>query len=82
MNVSMTSSYNDVTFMRFPGVLTNPYDTKYQFSNYYTYNKRTKEVSVASIDDIITCEMAGDAASKVFVQRSKSDVQCIVIVKE
>jgi len=82
MNVSMNLSYNSLAYMRFWADLTNPYDSKSQFSNYYSYNKRTKEVSVASIDDIISYEMAGDAASEVFVQRSKSDVQCIVIVKE
>jgi len=82
MNVSMNSSYNDLSFMRFPALLVNPSDTKYQFSNYYCYDKKSKEVSVACIDDIISAEMAGDAASNVFVQRSKSDVQCIVIVKE
>ena len=82
MNVSMNSSYNDLSFMRFPALLVNPSDSKYQFSNYYCYDKKSKEVSVASIDDIISAEMAGDAASNVFVQRSKSDVQCIVIVKE
>ena len=82
MNVSMNLSYNSLAYMRFWADLTNPYDSKSQFSNYYTYDKRTKEVTVASIDDIISYEMAGDAASEVFVQRSKSDVQCIVIVKE
>ena len=82
MNVSTNLSYNNLAYMRFWADLVNPYDSQSQFSNYYAYNIRTKEVSVASIDDIITYEMAGDSASKVFVQRSKSDVQCIVIVKE
>lgn len=82
MNVSTTLSYSNLAFMRFYAVLENPRDSDCQFSNYYCYDRETKEVSVASIDDIITYEMAGDAASKVFVQRSKSEVQCIVIVKD
>lgn len=82
LNVSMSSNYNNMSFMRVYADLVNPFDSNCQFSNYYIYDKRTKEVSAAGIDDIISYEMAGDAASRVFVQRSKSDVQCIVIVKE
>jgi len=82
MNVSTTLSYNNLASMRFYADLVNPRDSECQFSNYYCYNRDTEEVTVASVDDIITYEMAGDAASEVFVQRSKSDVQCIVIVKD
>lgn len=82
MNVSTSLSYNNLVFMRFPASRINTKDSKSQFANYYIYDKKSKEVSIASVDDIITFKMAGEAASKVFVQRSKSIVQCIVIVKD
>lgn len=82
MTLSATEGYNDLVSMRFFADLDNPYDSKCEFSDYYCYNKRTKEVTPASIEDIISYEEAGEGATRVFVQRSKSEVQFIVIVEE
>ena len=82
MNVSTSLSYSNLVFMRICADLTNPYDSDFEFSDYYCYNKKTKEVTKASIDDIVTYEDAGEDASKIFVQRSKSAVQFVVIVKD
>ena len=67
--------------MEFFAHVENTVDPESQFADYYVYDKRAKEVSVASVDDIITYEMAGDGASWIFVQKSYNDVKCIVIVK-
>lgn len=82
MTVSASGGYNDLVSMRLFADLDNPYDSKCEFSDYYCYDKRTNEVTPASIEDIISYEEAGDGATKVFVQRSKSEVQFVVIVEE
>ncbi len=82
MTVSATEGYNDLVPMRLFADIDNPYDSNCEFADYYCYNKKTKEVTPASIEDIISYEDAGDGATKVFVQRSKSEVQFVVIVEE
>ena len=81
LGMSTNLSFNNISSMEFFAHVENTVDPESQFADYYVYDKRTKEVSVASVDDIITYEMAGDGASWIFVQKSYTDVKCIVIVK-
>jgi len=80
MSVSTNLSYDHLVNMRIYADLENPYDSAAEFSAYYYYDKENEEVRLASIDDIVPYSSAGEWASHVFVQRSKSNVQCIVIV--
>lgn len=81
LGMSTNLSFNNISSMEFFAHVENAVDPESQFADYYVYDKRAKEVSVASVDDIITYEMAGDGASWIFVQKSYNDVKCIVIVK-
>ncbi len=80
MSVSTSLSYDHLVNMRIYADLDNPYDSDAEFSAYYYYDRENKEVRLASIDDIVPYSSAGEGATRVFVQRSKSNVQCIVIV--
>lgn len=81
LGMSTNLSFNNLSSMEFFAHVENTADPESQFADYYVYDKRTKEVSLASVDDIITYEMAGEGASWIFVQKSYTDVKCIVIVK-
>lgn len=82
MNVSATASYSGMTLMRMFAHTENTKDKKSVFADYYIYDRGQKEVRQASIDDIVSFENYSIAPSMVYIQRSKSDVQFIVIVKE
>ncbi len=82
LGMSTNLSFNNISSMEFFAHIENTADPESQFADYYVYDQRTKKVSLASVDDIITYEMAGEGASWLFVQKSYTDVQCIVIVKK
>ncbi len=81
LGMSTNLSFSNISSMEFFAHVENTVDPNSQFADYYVFDKRTKEVSLASVDDIITYEMAGEGASWIFVQKSYTDVKCIVIVK-
>lgn len=82
MNVSELASYSGMTLMRMFAHTENAKDKKSVFADYYIYDRSQKEVRQASVDDIVSYENYSIEPSMVYVQRSKSDVQFIVIVKD
>ncbi len=82
LNVSTTMSFNDVVSMRMFALLDNPSDSSSEFSDIYVYDKVLETVELASMDDVMSYDDAGDEASKVFIARSKSDVKFFVIIKD
>ena len=82
MSVSTTSDYNNLIHLSVWADVDNPKDSTSEFADWYCYNKSTKEVSVISVDDIMTYENAGSGATEVFVHRASSDTKIIVVVEE
>lgn len=82
MGVSEKASYNSIVSMKFFADTDNAEDPNSEFNDIYTYNVKSHKLKPASVDDIAPYELVGDNASWVFVQRSKSDVRCIVIVTD
>ena len=82
MSVSTTSDYNNLIHFNVWAYTDNPKDSSYEFADWYSYNKTTKEVALISVDDIMTYENAGSGATEMFVQRASSDLKMIVVVEE
>ena len=82
MNVSESASYNNLTLMRMFAHTENTRAKDSAFSDYYIYDRAQQEVRQATVDDIVSFEDYSINPSMVYIQRSKSDVQFIVIVKD
>ncbi len=82
MNVSESASYSNLTLMRMFAHTENAQDKDSSFADYYIYDRDQKEVRQATIDDIVSYDNYSINPSLVYIQRSKSEVQFIVIVKD